>query len=1255
MPHRRDVRSAAAVLLAFVLGACGGTSETEPAASVPTMDISPTSVTLPAGGGQTFAATVTGASAPTLAWSATGGTITASGQYTAPSVQGDYEVTVILTADPAVRATAAVTVNPAPVKSVSLSPSQPTVTVGATQVFTARVIGGSTSAVDWRVEPNDGSGGRITADGVYTAPDHAGTVTVVATTRATPITTATATVTVTDTPVPTVRIVDTSLAGDQQHQPSQLINGESRVFQAVISGTALVDVTWSVVAVSSTSADSTLPAATPGGLFTVLTASDRPGSYLLRAEVRERVTARVILMERAIDVLLVTLSVNPETPTLPAGGTTEFETAVHTDDGLGHVTDDEDSAEIRWTVQEANGGTVVDSTGVYTAPLIGGLYHVVASHTRYTAKSASATVNVQTVSMTLSPPTPSVEAGALLPFTASVTNVVEAHSQVTWSIQEGAVGGSVTQNSFDSTSGQSLATYRAPTRVGSRAFHVVATSVADPSRRAVATVTILGVWKSIAAGGHHTVAIQSNGTLWAWGRNLDGQLGDGTNVNRLTPVPIGNDNTWVMVVAGAKHTMALKTDGTLHAWGGNDHGQLGDGSPSSRTVPTLIDQGPWKLVSTRGHHVVGVKTDGTLWAWGDNVYGQVGNGQSGAGQFRTTPTSVVVTRPDGSPLGWSIAAAGTNHTLAIATDGTLWAWGFNESGQLGDGSAVDRNVPTRIGADSDWIAIDAGVSHSAGVRGDPENPATGGTLWAWGDNGANQLGEPTVASSASPIQVSADTDWVSVYLGEHHTMASKTNQRLWGWGHNVHGELGLGPSGAPQQTEPVALGGVASQQWFMADSGLHHTVMLTADGHLWITGASPYGQIGDGTSASTTVPVRAGGASSDWRGAQLAAGAVHTAAIKVVGLAAQGTPQGTFWAWGNNERGQLGDGTGTDRDAPIQIGDGSTWTQVGAGRLHTAGVKADGSLWTWGDNTVGQLGVGDQTDRSVTPTEVPKRAAADPWVGVAAGAYHTVAITRNGQLWAWGANGSGQVGKAPDLSRPAPYAEFLPVLIDDPRQNDAWITLAAGEDHTLAIKREVEAGIGTWTLWAWGRNDSGQVGDGTTIQRSTPTEITVDAVNASLVPDWFGIAAGGRHTMGLKGAGTLWAWGDNEVGQAGVPTASAFRAPTPVDQASNWQAVSAGSIHTAVIAGVGVTTDNIRYGSLWTWGGNTFGQLGNGATTPRTVPGRVGLDATWSAVSAGDRHTVAVKVDGTLWAWGVNDSGQLGDDSAWRSTLIEVQ
>jgi alpha-tubulin suppressor-like RCC1 family protein len=198
----------------------------------------------------------------------------------------------------------------------------------------------------------------------------------------------------------------------------------------------------------------------------------------------------------------------------------------------------------------------------------------------------------------------------------------------------------------------------------------------------------------------------------------------------------------------------------------------------------------------------------------------------------------------------------------------------------------------------------------------------------------------------------------------------------------------------------------------------------------------------------------------------------------------------------------------------------------------------------------------------------------------------------------------------------------------------------------VGVKTHVVNGIASFSLWAWGRNGAGQLGDGSLADRSAPTEITSALMSAAVLPDGgIKIATGSQHTVAVNPNGEMWVWGDNTWGQTGLMVSPWFSVPVRLDAATNWALPAAGFGHT-----VAIKVD----GSLWTWGRNDRGQLGNGTTIDRDVPGQIGVGASWATVSTFSDHSVSVRADGTLWAWGPNDSGQLGDGSAWIDTPVEV-
>lgn len=295
----------------------------------------------------------------------------------------------------------------------------------------------------------------------------------------------------------------------------------------------------------------------------------------------------------------------------------------------------------------------------------------------------------------------------------------------------------------------------------------------------------------IAAGGYHTVALRSDGTLWGWGWNGFGQLGDGSTDDSLSPIKIGNDTDWTSIAAGSYHTVALKKDGTLWTWGWNRNGQLGDGTTTDSHSPKKI----------------------------------------------------------GSDTDWASIATGMEHTVALKKDGTLWTWGLNTYGQLGDGSTDNKYAPVKIGSDTDWIAITAGAGHTVALKEVPAmSPLPARTLWAWGVISTGN-------SKSSPVQIGTDMDWSAISAGASHTMELKRDGTLWAWGSNA------------------------------------------------------YGQLGDGTTDTRLFPVQIDN-NSDWSAVASAPTAFHTTAIK---------KDGTFWTWGRNDYGQIGDGTTNNRITPFKI------------------------------------------------------------------------------------------------------------------------------------------------------------------------------------------------------------------------------------------------------------------------------------------------------------------------------------------------
>jgi alpha-tubulin suppressor-like RCC1 family protein len=360
---------------------------------------------------------------------------------------------------------------------------------------------------------------------------------------------------------------------------------------------------------------------------------------------------------------------------------------------------------------------------------------------------------------------------------------------------------------------------------------------------------------TIAAGHSHTVALRSDGSLWTWGTNSFGQLGQGATLSASEPKRVGNENSWLGVAAGDYFTIALRVDGTL-------------------------------------------------WAWGDNYIGQLGQGTFGG--HASTPLQI------GTNANWQTMSAGRDHVVALREDETLWAWGGNPEGQLGNGSYASVFQPQAVQPEHRWRSAAAGYAHTVTVRAD-------GTLWTWGDNTEGQMGNGTWTSDFShgittPQQVGTETNWAAVSARGKRTLASRNNGTLWAWGENYAGQGGTGATGRTLRPEPVS----SDLQWHTFAAGGRHTAAIS-DGKLWAWGSNQYGQTG--TSTNTTVVVttpQAVAGTATW--SEVAAGFEHTAALR---------SDGTLWAWGRNDAGQLGDGTSTNRLSPVQIPGGTAWGPSG--------------------------------------------------------------------------------------------------------------------------------------------------------------------------------------------------------------------------------------------------------------------------------------------------------------------------------------
>ena len=602
------------------------------------------------------------------------------------------------------------------------------------------------------------------------------------------------------------------------------------------------------------------------------------------------------------------------------------------------------------------------------------------------------------------------------------------------------------------------------------------------------------------------------------------------------------------------------------------------------------------MVSMGASHALALRSDGTILAWGSDEYGQLGLGRS---VYSPLPVKIA------GLSGVSAIAGGWQHTLAIRTDGTVWAMGDNLSGQLGDGSFSNRSSPVQVIGLTNMAAVAAGHGHSVAVKHD-------GTVWLWG------------AGANIARQVSNLTDVVSIAAGLNGlTLALRKDGTVWAWGCNQYGELGNGTAGGCQSvpTSVVGLTEVVS-----VAAGYFFGAALRRDGTVWEWGI---GQGASGSMINRITPVQAQGITG---AASLGAGGYTLAAVAGNGkawswqagrppeLLNSDTPikkaavggshtlllstEQMVLAFGNNEAGQLGNGSTNSQYLPETIIRSPAITDIAAGNEHSIALDAAGAVWTWGSDTLGQLGRGLATGRS-TPATVLGISDA---VYVSAGAEHSLAVTKNGTVWAWGGNRYGQLGDGTTTNR------SIAKLVDGLA---SVRTAIAANGHSLALSND-------GTLMAWGSNYYGALGDGTNTYRFSPAKVLgLDRVSA---------IAANQQSLAVRQDGTVWSWGDNQSGKLGLGTIvdngglGTYTLPTQIPGLTGIRSVAATSSSSYAID---------SRGTVWNWG--RVGLIES--ATPAVIDGLASVDT----IVGGDSFGIAYRLDGSVWGWGSNWNGQLGN------------
>lgn len=708
---------------------------------------------------------------------------------------------------------------------------------------------------------------------------------------------------------------------------------------------------------------------------------------------------------------------------------------------------------------------------------------------------------------------------------------------------------------------------------------------------------------AVSAGTYHACAVRSDKTLWCWGLNTSGQAGTGTgDATFLKPAQAGGASDWKTVSAGAAFTCALSETGHISCFGSNSSGQLADGTTSTRTTPTPIigDMTDWTNLSVGSAHACGIRADGSLYCWGSNTRGQIGD--------NTTNNAVAPTLVSAGP--WLAVSAGTDFTCGLKMDHTLWCWGLNTSRQLGDGTTTQRNVPTQESTmATNWASIGTGNAFTCGTKMD-------GARYCWGTNSFGQGADGTTTGITNPKACDMDTDWgAMIELGETSGCAQKSTGALFCWGDGSSGQTGL-PGDESPKLAPAQVG--QETDWKAITSGFRFACGIRQSGELLCWGGNARAAAGMGFVSDRTDPTGVG-ADTDWE-------RVDVQFDDGCGI----RTGGNLYCWGRNVYGHLGDGTTISRAAPAAVGAGIVWSRVALGRTHTCALGSEGGnpavpyCWGWDANQ--ELGNGSTVTNQLVPTPVTATMGnTSAWVELAAGLNHTCGVRQDKTLWCWGRNASGQLGDGTTTTRPDPKQVMLP----DPL---GWVDVYASGDFTCGLR---DGGV----LYCWGTNTQGQLGQ---------MDVVSPVSTPKLVPGTYAaVDVSANHACGVRMDGTLACWGRNASGELGLGNSvSPVLGPTQIGSGTNWQRpfLGQGTYMCATQAD----------GALYCWGSGSFGQLGLGNTTSFTSPQKVpSLDA-WSSASIGVEHTCGISKGGKLSCWGASYYAQLGSGVPFISAPTRI-
>jgi alpha-tubulin suppressor-like RCC1 family protein len=748
---------------------------------------------------------------------------------------------------------------------------------------------------------------------------------------------------------------------------------------------------------------------------------------------------------------------------------------------------------------------------------------------------------------------------------------------------------------------------------------------------------LAGVTLTQITVGHGTAcALASTGAAYCWGLGTSGQLGNNLRTSSAAPVLVSGGLTLAKIDVGKLFACGLTGAGAAYCWGGNASGELGNGSTTPSPVPVAVTTAGTPLagvtltqVSAGAATACALSSAGAAYCWGNGGDGQLGNGSTTAAQ--TTAVAVTTT---GALAGVTLTQlnAGDLFTCALGSGGAAYCWGIGRDGDLADNSTAGSLVPVPVYTGG----VLAGVTLTKVSPGDGQFACaldTTGTAYCWGTNSDGQAGNPDTAVDFLVPAAVAPSAPNTVAAGNVHSCEIDQGKASC-WGDNSDGELGN--KSTMSSSVPVAVwtgGALSGVTLTQITAGADFSCALSAAGAAYCWGLGASGQLGDNSTAGSSVPVAVStsGALAGVTLTRITASGASACALASTGAA---------FCWGAGGSGQLGDGTTTAaQSTPVPVSAagalaGLVLTGISAGGNTTCALASAGAAFCWGAGGSGQLGDGTTTAAQSTPVPVSAAGALAglTLTGLTNGADFACALAGAGAAFCWGAGGSGQLGDGTTAA-----ARSTPVAVSTSGAL-AGVTLTqidAGSNSSCALS-------GAGAAFCWGAGGSGQLGDGTiTTARSTPVAVSASGTLAG--QNLTQIAVGAAFVCALGNTRADFCWGGNGNGQDGNPdTADNFSVPVAVTDPATL--IASGVDHSCLL----------RNGRAYCWGGDGSGQLGNGVATGNftapvavTVGGSsaIPIGTTLIQITAADAFTCALASTGATFCWGAGGDGQLGNST----------